>query len=65
MKIIPHFMESVLDLRRLGHYWQAVTTAFDCLQLDPFVLYYYKPLFYSIMPIAVIEWYRSLKAGLG
>jgi len=58
---IPHFMESVLDLRRAGRKWDAVTTAIGCLRLRPFDFYYYKPLIYLIIPLSVIKYYRFKK----
>jgi len=59
--LVPHFMESVLDLRRAGRYRQAVKTAWLCLQLHPKEAYYYKPAAYCIAPITVIEFYRRQK----
>jgi glycosyltransferase involved in cell wall biosynthesis len=61
--IIPHFMESVLDLRLSGQFSQAMNTAFACLRLHPFDPYYYKPLIYLVVPMAVIQCYRSRRKG--
>ena len=61
--IIQHFMESVLDLRRAGRIRQALRTALCCLRLHPCDPYYYKPLAYSLIPMALIRYYRRLKAG--
>lgn len=63
--VVPHFMESVLDLRRAGRKKDAVVTAIDCLLLHPFDPYYYKPLVYFLAPFAVVNYYRSKKAGAG
>lgn len=63
--IVPHFMESVLDLRRAGRKWQAMKTTLTCLQLHPYDPYYYKPLAYFLAPLALIKYYRSTKAQLG
>ena len=60
--IVPHFMESVLDLRRAGRNREALKTAFACLRLHPFDPYYYKPLAYFLAPLALIKYYRSIKA---
>jgi len=60
--IVPHFMESVLDLRRAGRSREALKTAFACLRLHPFDPYYYKPLAYFLAPLALIQYYRSIKA---
>ncbi len=60
--IIPHFMESVLDLRRADRNSEALKTAFACLRLHPCDPYYYKPLVYFLTPLAFIKYYRSIKA---
>jgi len=60
--IVPHFMESVLDLCRAGRKWQAMKTALACLQLHPCDPYYYKPLAYFLAPLALIRYYRDIKA---
>jgi len=60
--IVPHFMESVLDLRRAGRNREALKTAFACLRLHPWDPYYYKPLAYFLAPLALINYYRSIKA---
>jgi len=62
MGIVSHFMESVLDLRRLGRHFQALRTALDCLRLHPSDPYYYKPLAYFMAPLELIKYYRSIKA---
>lgn len=60
--IIPHFMESVLNLRVAKRNWQAMKTALTCLKLHPMDPYYYKPLVYFVLPFALIMYYRSRKA---
>jgi glycosyltransferase involved in cell wall biosynthesis len=60
--IVPHCMESVLDLRCAGQNWQALKTTLACLQLHPCDPYYYKPLAYFVAPLAFIRSYRSIKA---
>jgi len=62
--IVPHFMESVLDLRRSGQYWRALTTMLECLRLHPFDPYYYKPLLYVLLPMALIRYYRAMRSKL-
>lgn len=61
--MVPHFMESVLDLRRAGRMAEALQTALLCLKLHPADPYYYKPLAYFLAPFAVIERYRRWRAG--
>ncbi|MHA2314387.1 MAG: glycosyltransferase family 2 protein [Candidatus Hermodarchaeia archaeon] len=62
MDVVPHFMESVLDLRRADRNREALKTAFACLRLHPCDPYYYKPLAYFLAPLALIKYYRSIKA---
>ena len=61
--IVPHLMESVLDLRRADRNWEALKTAFICLQLHPCDPYYYKPLAYFLVPLVLIRYYRSRKVN--
>ncbi len=60
--VVSHFMESVLDLRRADRNSEALKTAFACLRLHPWDPYYYKPLAYFLAPLALIKYYRSIKA---
>lgn len=60
--VVPHFMESVLDLRRAGRRVQAMRTALFCLMLHPLDPYYYKPLAYFAAPFGMIERYRHRRA---
>ncbi len=60
--VVPHFMESVLDLRRADRNTEALKTGFACLRLHPCDPYYYKPLAYFLAPLALINYYRSIKA---
>jgi hypothetical protein len=60
--VVPHFMESVLDLRRADRNTEALKTAFACLRLHPCDPYYYKPLAYFLAPLVLIKYYRSIKA---
>ncbi len=59
--IVPHFMESVLDLRKAGRSREAMSAALTCLRLHQFDPYYYKPFIYFLMPFGLIEHYRSVK----
>lgn len=59
--VVTHFMESVLDQRANSHPIHAIGTALSCARLHPFFPEYYKPLIYAIVPIQVIERYRSAK----
>jgi len=60
--VVPHFMESVLDLRRAGRVWESLKTATACLWLHPLDPYYYKPLCYFAAPLSIVKWYRKTKA---
>ena len=60
--VVPHFMESVLDLRRAGRVGEALGTAVFCLRLHPIDPYYYKPLAYFFAPFGVIERHRRRRA---
>lgn len=61
--VVPHFMESVLDLRRAGRWRESLGTAWVCSRLHALDPYYYKPLVYCVTPISLITWYRAMKAG--
>ena len=63
--IVPHFMESVLDLRHAKRNAEAMKTAIFCFWLHPYDPYYYKPLAYFIAPLVLISYYRSIKARRG
>jgi hypothetical protein len=62
--LLPHFMESVLDLRRANRTREALETALACRQLHPWDPYYYKPLVYCLAPLTLIMYHRSRKAKL-
>ena len=62
--IVPHCMESVLDLRRVRQRWNALRTAMTCMLLHPRDPYYYKPLAYFLAPLALINYYRCKKGNL-
>lgn len=62
--VVPHFMESVLDLRHAGRHFQALRTALACLSLHYLDLDYYKPLAYFFAPMKLIKYYRKKKALL-
>lgn len=62
--LVPHFMESVLDLRRADRKRKALKTAFVCLRLHPCDPYYYKPLVYFLAPLMLIKYYRSTKVKI-
>ncbi len=63
--VVPHFMESVFDLRSASQNLQALKTALFCLHLHPCNLYYYKPLAYALAPLTLIKSYRSRKVKSG
>jgi hypothetical protein len=52
-------MESVLDARRAGDWRGALRTAAVCLRLHARDPYYYKPFAYSVLPLAIVDWYRQ------
>lgn len=56
-----HFMESVLDQRRAGLFRRALKTARQCVAFHPLDPVYYKPLVYSLLPLKMIQAYRSWK----
>lgn len=60
--LVPHFMESVLDLRRARRRGDSFKTAAACACLHPLDPYYYKPLSYCFSPFGIIERYRRLKS---
>lgn len=59
--LVPHFMESVLDLRCAGKWGGAVRVGIISMSLHALDPYYYKPLVYSLAPMTLIEWYRKCK----
>jgi len=59
---VPHFMESVLDLRQAGRVAESLKTALFCWKLHPLDPAYYKPLAYCVAPLGVIARYRERKA---
>jgi glycosyltransferase involved in cell wall biosynthesis len=64
-QVVPHFMESVLDARRAGDWRGALRTAATCLRLHAWDPYYYKPLTYSVLPLALVNLYRQRIRGEG
>jgi 2-polyprenyl-3-methyl-5-hydroxy-6-metoxy-1,4-benzoquinol methylase len=58
-----HFIESVLDQRRLGRRFAAFRTGLVCAGVHPFDPSYYKALAYSIVPVALLNCLRS-ESGL-
>jgi glycosyltransferase involved in cell wall biosynthesis len=61
--IVPHCMEGVLDLRRIGRRWESLKTAITCLKLNPLDPYYYKPLCYFFVSFKLIDCYRRWKGS--
>ncbi len=59
--VVPHFIESVLDLRQSGQYKRALKTALDCGRMYPYDFLFWKPLAYFIVPIVLIRLYRNHK----
>jgi hypothetical protein len=56
--LAAHFMESVLDQRKIGNYWRACKTGAECARLHPLDPHYYKALIYAISPLDVISFIR-------
>lgn len=56
--LAAHFMESVLDQRKMGNYWKAFKTALECARLHPLDLHYYKALVYAVVPQSVVSFIR-------
>jgi glycosyltransferase involved in cell wall biosynthesis len=59
--LTAHFMESVLDMRRKGEYWEAFRTGLAAIALNGVSLRYYKPIFYFFLPLKIIALYRNIK----
>lgn len=62
--IVSHFIASTLDLRQTGRRRDAVRAAKTCLELHPLDPYYYKPMFFALTPVGLIDWYRARKSRL-
>jgi len=60
--IVAHFMVSTLDLRHAGKWGTAAHAALRCLALHPADPYYYKPFLYAVLPLRLIDWYRTRKS---
>ena len=63
--IVPHCMQSVVDLRRNKKFKEALRTGYSCLLVNATQLQFYKPLIYAISPISFINCYRRLKTITG
>ena len=62
--IAAHFMKSVLDLRRSGRRWAALTVGWRCACLHPADFHYYKALVYALMPRGITSYLRrNFSAG--
>lgn len=48
--IAAHFMESVVDLRNAGRYFEALQNALFCARLRPLDPHYYKALLFALLP---------------
>lgn len=59
--IIPHCMDSIVQLKEARNYRQAFRSAFVCLYLRPFDPYYYKPFVYCLTPLSIINKHRKKK----
>lgn len=60
--IVSHFMLSTLDLRRAGKWGDAAHAAVTCLSLHPLDPHYFKPIVYTVLPLRLIDWYRTRKS---
>jgi glycosyltransferase involved in cell wall biosynthesis len=59
-EIAAHFVKSVLDERRAGNLLAAFKTGLQCTRLQPLNPYFYKPLFYVLMPEKLINVLKGL-----
>lgn len=59
--IIPHCMESVVQLKGRQNLSEAFHVSWQCCRLHPLDPYYYKPLLYVIIPLRFIKKYRQVK----
>ena len=57
--LVSHFMVSVVDLLHARERWQALKAALTCLRMHAVDPYYYKPLIYSLAPVAAIDRHRT------
>jgi glycosyltransferase involved in cell wall biosynthesis len=57
--LVAHFLQSVLDLRRVGRWREALGAAWQCHRLHPADPYYAKPLLYAVAPLRPMEWLRE------
>ncbi|MBN9149222.1 glycosyltransferase family A protein [Nitrobacter sp. 62-23] len=60
--LAAHFMESVLDQRKIGNYWGAFKAGMECARLHPLDAHYYKALIYAIAPLNVIFFIRDKRS---
>ncbi len=59
--MVPQFMESVLDFKRIGRGMSAFKTALQFLTLNPYRFSHYKPIIYFFIPLYFINQYREIK----
>lgn len=59
--VVPHFMESVIDLKRSRRFIKAFQVAITGVSLKPLNPYYYKPFVYCLLPLFLISLYRKIK----
>jgi len=57
--LAAHFMESVCDLRRAGHFLEAVMVGAACARLHPLDPYYYRAILYAALPRRFVERHRG------
>jgi glycosyltransferase involved in cell wall biosynthesis len=60
--LAAHFMESVLDQRKIGNYWRAFKIGVECARLHPLDAHYYKALIYAISPLNVVSFIRDQRS---
>lgn len=59
--LLIYFMKSVYTQKAKRMYLSALRQSFVCVSINPLNIRYYKPMLYSILPLFVINFYRSLK----
>ena len=61
--IIPHSMESIVQLKGIGKFFSAIRVGGICISLNVKDFRYYKPFVYSLVPLFLINCYRRLKVN--
>jgi glycosyltransferase involved in cell wall biosynthesis len=57
-----HFMESVLDLKKVNRYFEALRVGMFCVKLHPNSFHYHKAWIYSLLPLRLVHYFRHKKS---